>query len=63
MDRAGTTPENTVIGALASSIACAIMIPLDTIKTRIVTQRPGTDKVYDGILDCFEKVCWLFNGQ
>jgi hypothetical protein len=32
------------------------MIPVDTIKTRLVTQRPGSLRHYDGMLDCFSKV-------
>lgn len=32
------------------------MIPVDTIKTRIVTQRPGTVKHYSGMMDCLSKI-------
>eukprot|EP01034_Spumella_vulgaris_P025175 gene25175-31604_t len=56
VERAGTTVENTVLGALSASVACCLMIPLDTVKTRIVTQRPGTVQHYDGIIDCLEKI-------
>lgn len=33
-----------------------MMIPVDTVKTRIVTQRPGAEKHYTGMLDCVVKV-------
>jgi len=56
--RAGTGLENTLIGGLASAAACAIMIPIDTIKTRIVTQPSGRGiaPTYSGIVDCAVKV-------
>ena len=56
LDRAGTTFENTMLGSFAAAGACCVMIPFDTVKTRIVTQRPGEIKHYDGMIDCFEKV-------
>jgi hypothetical protein len=34
--------------------ACSIMIPIDTIKTRIVMQTG--DIVYTGMWDCFQKI-------
>ena len=55
-ERSGTTFENTLLGSLAAAGACCIMIPVDTVKTRIVTQRPGSVKHYDGMVDCFTKV-------
>lgn len=56
MDRPGSTLENTLIGSLAAAGACCVMIPVDTVKTRIVTQRPGTEKHYSGMVDCFIKI-------
>mmetsp|Transcript_7277 Transcript_7277/g.12089 ORF Transcript_7277/g.12089 Transcript_7277/m.12089 type:complete len:442 (+) Transcript_7277:132-1457(+) len=56
MDRAGSTVENTMLGSLAAAGACCIMIPVDTIKTRLVTQRPGTEQHYDGMWDCLTKI-------
>ena len=56
MERSGTTVENTIIGSVAAAGACCIMIPIDTIKTRIVTQRPGTEIYYTGMIDCLQKV-------
>ncbi len=43
--RVGTTLENTIIGSFAAAGACCVMIPVDTIKTRIVMQRPGDPTV------------------
>ena len=43
--RVGTTLENTIIGSFAAAGACCVMIPVDTIKTRIVMQRPGDPQV------------------
>ena len=56
--RAGTSFENTLIGSFAAAGACSVMIPIDTIKTRIVTQPhgPGIVPNYDGMADCFFKV-------
>eukprot|EP01038_Epipyxis_sp_PR26KG_P012968 gene12968-17389_t len=56
MERPGTTIENTFIGSFAAAGACCVMIPIDTIKTRIVTQRPGTEQHYSGMVDCMEKI-------
>lgn len=47
--------ENTIMGCLASATTVCIMIPMDTIKTRLVTQTSA--KVlqgvpYKGIIDC-----------
>ena len=56
MERPGTTFENTLIGSAAAAGACCVMIPVDTVKTRIVTQRPGTVKHYSGMVDCFVKI-------
>lgn len=46
--------ENSIMGCLSSAITVTIMIPMDTIKTRLVTQ--GSDKVYKGIVDCAIKI-------
>lgn len=56
MERVGTTFENTMLGSAAAACACSVMIPVDTVKTRLVTQRPGTEQYYDGMIDCFTKV-------
>jgi hypothetical protein len=59
MLRTGSTLENTLFGGLAAAAACCVMIPVDTVKTRIVmqTSKPSTDEqIYRGILDTFSKV-------
>lgn len=54
--RAGTAFENTCLGSCAAAGACCIMIPIDTIKTRIVTQHPGEEKLYVGVIQTFLKI-------
>ena len=45
--------ENSVMGCLASATAVCVMIPMDTVKTRLVTQAGrSSEKVYKGIIDC-----------
>lgn len=45
------------MGCMASATTVCIMIPMDTVKTRLVTQLNYPDLVpYDGILDCFQRV-------
>lgn len=51
--------ENTIMGCLASGASATIMIPMDTIKTRLVTQGTrtvGGQKAYKGIIDCAKTV-------
>ena len=54
--RPGTAFENTFLGSIAGAGACSIMIPVDTVKTRIVTQHPNDERIYSGVLDTFLKV-------
>eukprot|EP00535_Pseudo-nitzschia_heimii_P007495 CAMPEP_0197187910 /NCGR_PEP_ID=MMETSP1423-20130617/16827_1 /TAXON_ID=476441 /ORGANISM="Pseudo-nitzschia heimii, Strain UNC1101" /LENGTH=272 /DNA_ID=CAMNT_0042639615 /DNA_START=620 /DNA_END=1438 /DNA_ORIENTATION=+ len=54
-DRLATNYENTIMGCMASATTVCIMIPMDTIKTRLVTQTSvNTMKgiPYNGIIDC-----------
>ncbi len=56
-DRPPTDIENSIMGCIASATTVTIMIPMDTIKTRLVTQTSmaarGADIVpYKGIVDC-----------
>jgi len=50
--------ENSIMGCVASATTVCIMIPLDTIKTRLVTQvsGPSTADAYKGIVDCAIRV-------
>ena len=57
--REGRPLENTVLGAIAASVACCIMNPIDTIKTRLVmpqSEEGMSQQRYLGILDCFRQI-------
>ena len=57
MQRTGNTLENTILGALAAAGACCVMIPVDTIKTRLVMDGLGEDaRAYSGMIDCCRKM-------
>lgn len=47
--RPGTTVENMILGSFAAAGACCVMIPVDTIKTRIVMQPQGEHRIYTGM--------------
>jgi hypothetical protein len=36
------------------------MFPIDTVKTRIVTQHPCDVNTYTGVIDCLNKVIFLY---
>ena len=58
-DRPATNVENSIMGALASTTTVCIMIPLDTIKTRLVVQGGSaaiSSVPYKGIGDCAVRV-------
>jgi hypothetical protein len=58
-DRPAKNIENTVMGCMASAAAVCIMIPMDTIKTRLVTQMSAQAMIgtpYKGIVDCAIRV-------
>ena len=60
-DRPPKDIENSIMGCIASATAVCIMIPMDTIKTRLVTQASmaarGVDIVpYKGIVDCAVRI-------
>ena len=57
MLRAGTALENLILGSLAAAAACCVMIPVDTVKTRLVTQ--GAIKHYHGMIHCFQTVRFI----
>jgi len=57
MDRPPKDIENSFMGCVASATAVCIMIPMDTIKTRLVTQMNYPDLVpYKGIIDCAKRI-------
>jgi solute carrier family 25 S-adenosylmethionine transporter 26 len=54
-----TDLENSVMGCLASTATVCLMIPMDTIKTRLVTQAGRAvvaEDAYRGIVDCAVRV-------
>lgn len=56
-DRPAKDIENSIMGCMASATTVCIMIPMDTVKTRLVTQLNYPDLVpYKGINDCFRTV-------
>jgi solute carrier family 25 S-adenosylmethionine transporter 26 len=54
MKREPSNLDNTVMGCLSSAATVAIMIPMDTVKTRLVTQ--NANRQYSGIMDCARQV-------
>ena len=55
----GTAPAGETsfgLGAFASAAAVAVMIPMDTVKTRLVTQLTTDPRAYKGVRDCFLRV-------
>ena len=58
-DRPAKNYENTVMGCMASTATVCIMIPMDTIKTRLVTQMSAnvvSGTPYKGIIDCAVRI-------
>lgn len=58
-DRPAKNYENTIMGCVASAATVCIMIPMDTIKTRLVTQTSAavtSGTAYKGIVDCAVRV-------
>lgn len=57
MEREPYDFENSLMGCMAAATTVCVMIPLDTVKTRLVTQARFPDLVpYKGILDCAVRV-------
>lgn len=60
-DRPAKNYENTIMGCIASATCVCIMIPMDTIKTRLVTQTSAMVlqsgmTPYKGIIDCAVRI-------
>lgn len=56
-DRPAKDIENSLMGCIASGTTVCIMIPMDTIKTRLVTQANYPNLIpYKGIVDCAQRV-------
>ncbi len=47
---------NFALGALAAAGSVSVMIPFDTIKTRIVVQSINCPSPYKGVADCFIRI-------
>jgi len=57
MKRDPTNIENSIMGCMASTATVCIMIPMDTIKVRLVTQANYPQlEPYKGIVDCSKRV-------
>eukprot|EP01083_Nonionella_stella_P239537 838280_1 len=57
MQRPPKDIENSMMGCVASAITVTVMIPMDTIKTRLVTQLNYPDLVpYKGIIDAANRI-------
>jgi solute carrier family 25 S-adenosylmethionine transporter 26 len=50
------TQTNFAFGAVAAAGSVAVMIPMDTVKTRLVIQEVGCPRAYKGVTDCFIRV-------
>eukprot|EP00741_Cyanophora_paradoxa_P023706 tig00021612_g22900.t1 len=48
--------ENLAMGAMSGGLSALIWTPIDVVKTRLMTQKPGQARKYNGILDTFKKV-------
>lgn len=55
-DRPARDLENSALGCIASTTTVCIMIPMDTIKTRLVTQVVGSEAAYKGVADCAVRI-------
>lgn len=47
---------NFILGALAAAASVTVMIPLDTIKTRLVVQTASSPVAYKGMIDCCSRI-------
>ena len=47
---------NFGLGAAAAAAAVCVMIPIDVIKTRLVTQNSLSPNAYTGMYDCFTRI-------
>ncbi|CAM9271889.1 unnamed protein product [Choristocarpus tenellus] len=53
MQRLPSNTENFWLGSAAAAGSVTVMIPMDSIKTRLVTQTAVSSRQYTGIVDCF----------
>eukprot|EP00173_Palmaria_palmata_P000090 Plantae.Rhodophyta-Palmaria_palmata.ctg1041.p1 GENE.Plantae.Rhodophyta-Palmaria_palmata.ctg1041~~Plantae.Rhodophyta-Palmaria_palmata.ctg1041.p1 ORF type:complete len:232 (+),score=24.24 Plantae.Rhodophyta-Palmaria_palmata.ctg1041:31-696(+) len=50
-----TAIENLLMGALTGTVTAAVTTPLDVLRTRMMSQSPGTGAAYKGTIDCLVK--------
>lgn len=55
-DRKPNSQENFILGAAAAAGSVCVMIPMDTVKTRLVTQCSVSGAGYKGVTDCFVRI-------
>ncbi|CAM9202133.1 unnamed protein product [Discosporangium mesarthrocarpum] len=54
--RLPTNTENFWLGSVAAAGSVTVMIPMDSVKTRLVTQTAASARQYKGIVDCFMRM-------
>ncbi|CAM9524335.1 unnamed protein product [Scytosiphon promiscuus] len=54
--RLPSNTENFWLGCVAAAGSVTIMIPMDTVKTRLVTQSGASTGMYNGIVNCFTRM-------
>jgi len=53
LEKKPNAETNFLLGALAAAGSVAVMIPMDTVKTRLVIQTASSQMPYTGVRDCF----------
>jgi len=56
LEKQPSTEMNFGLGAIAAAASVAVMIPMDTVKTRLVIQVGHQVKPYLGVTDCFMRI-------
>mmetsp|Transcript_9481 Transcript_9481/g.8483 ORF Transcript_9481/g.8483 Transcript_9481/m.8483 type:complete len:427 (+) Transcript_9481:7-1287(+) len=51
-----TGETSFILGAVAAAASVSVMIPMDTVKTRLVTQLPNTIRPYTGVTNAFYRI-------
>lgn len=54
--RIPTASEDFWLGCFAAALSVTVMIPMDSVKTRLVTQTAMSSRQYKGIIDCFSSM-------
>ena len=56
MGKSASNEVSFFLGAAAAAAGVAVMIPMDTVKTRLVIQNAASSKAYLGVRDCFIRI-------